>query len=629
MKLASFDIFDTVLMRKCGRPENIFYLLARRLYPQDRALREDFLQWRKNAERKAHGRNAGAEVCLEHIYADAGTESFAGYTPRQLMEAEKTVEAESLMAVPQTRALISRKRKDGYVICFISDMYLDSRLIAAILKREGCLEGKERVFVSCEQSARKSDGRLFDLVRKELKPAEWRHYGDNRHSDVKMPRRKGIKAVWMDTGFTSVEKKIQMKSGELRDSHTLSILSGLSRAARMKAGKDSFATIASDYVAPAYIPYVISILKDAQQRGVEQLFFLSRDSYILMKICRKLLLDCAGISLKYLFVSRKSLTLPYMIAANEDDFLKIMDKNTIMRKKVSSLLEQLNIDRDRLSERYRIIFHYEQITTQDEERDFLQKIFKSPFTAEFRQKAKEANQVLLDYFSQEGLCNGKKSAMVDVGWLGTTRLMINAILNRSGYDKVHFYYYGIRKDVLSIQYGIYNTFFQASQLSTEGTALIENYFSASPYPTTIGYEYKENQIIPKFPSGKKRMNTRITNANISIVEWIASEICKLGISDDYALFLWAKTSIESLTNLEGHIDLYPLTQCCDFDNQSFTRRLTIMEFIQLVLFGKTITGFDKASLQITCGKLLFKHLWMLRMFTGKCRQVLFLKRCSR
>ena len=37
MKLASFDIFDTTLIRKCGKPENIFYLLAHKLYPNDKA----------------------------------------------------------------------------------------------------------------------------------------------------------------------------------------------------------------------------------------------------------------------------------------------------------------------------------------------------------------------------------------------------------------------------------------------------------------------------------------------------------------------------------------------------------------------------------------------------------------
>ena len=49
MKLASFDIFDTTLIRKCGNPENIFYLLAHKLYPTDDAKGADFLQWRKNS----------------------------------------------------------------------------------------------------------------------------------------------------------------------------------------------------------------------------------------------------------------------------------------------------------------------------------------------------------------------------------------------------------------------------------------------------------------------------------------------------------------------------------------------------------------------------------------------------
>ena len=40
MKLASFDIFDTTLIRKCGKPGNIFYILAHKLYPSDKAKRE-------------------------------------------------------------------------------------------------------------------------------------------------------------------------------------------------------------------------------------------------------------------------------------------------------------------------------------------------------------------------------------------------------------------------------------------------------------------------------------------------------------------------------------------------------------------------------------------------------------
>ncbi|MBR5824614.1 MAG: hypothetical protein IKY67_10795 [Paludibacteraceae bacterium] len=47
MKLASFDIFDTALIRRCGKPENIFYLMAERLYPGDEGKQREFVEWRK------------------------------------------------------------------------------------------------------------------------------------------------------------------------------------------------------------------------------------------------------------------------------------------------------------------------------------------------------------------------------------------------------------------------------------------------------------------------------------------------------------------------------------------------------------------------------------------------------
>lgn len=52
MKLASFDIFDTTLVRKCGSPDNIFYLLSKRIYPQNQSLQNSFFQWRKEAEQR-------------------------------------------------------------------------------------------------------------------------------------------------------------------------------------------------------------------------------------------------------------------------------------------------------------------------------------------------------------------------------------------------------------------------------------------------------------------------------------------------------------------------------------------------------------------------------------------------
>ena len=185
MKLVSFDIFDTTLIRKCGNPGNIFYILAHKLYPNDKAKRDDFLLWRNGAESEARRRAPGRDVTIEEIYNSEEIAGFAEYTTAQLIEAEKCVEAENLIANPAIRDIIKKKRKEGYTISFISDMYMPSDFLKEVLEREGCIENKEIVYVSCEYNARKSNGTLYKRVKEELKPQLWEHFGDHPISDYK------------------------------------------------------------------------------------------------------------------------------------------------------------------------------------------------------------------------------------------------------------------------------------------------------------------------------------------------------------------------------------------------------------------------------------------------------------
>lgn len=625
MKLASFDIFDTVLIRKCGHPRNIFYLSAKRLYPDTASKREDFFLWRCRAEQEAAARTRSKNPTLAEIYDDTALSGFPEYTPEELMLAEKQTEKENLVVNPAVKTLIEKKRDEGFRICFISDMYLDSRFLSDILRESGCLLEDEPVFVSCEQGARKADGKLFDNVRRLLTPESWQHFGDNRHSDVKMPRKKGIKATLIDTRFTPIEQRMESCSRGLREECALSVLAGLSRCARIRSGNDPFVSIAADHIAPAYIPYVRFIFEQARKDDVKQLYFLSRDSYILLKSAQKFLPEYSGITLHYLFLSRKSLMLPYLSGGSETTFLEALDRKSVVRKKVSSLLSLLSTDSQELAASG-ITFAYDKITTREQADDFLSKIFDSPYTPILQERAKERHELLLGYLKQEGVLNGQKSAMVDVGWLGTSRLMLNAILKQAGYNPVTFYYYGIRGDVLHSQYGDYCSYFHAGQLSTEATALIENYFSASPYPTTIGYEQSgEGGIVPVFPAGKTKTDTRITLANIHTIEWISDAIVQTCIAPEYALFIWATSALDSIATLKDRTDLLPFSQTDDFDTTAFARKLSAAELFALICTGKNITAFDKASLQMTCGYRLSSRLWKIRIKTGRIRQALYSK----
>lgn len=611
MKLASFDIFDTALIRKCGKPENIFYLLAHRLYPDDMAKREDFLLWRSGAESKARSRRNGREVCLTDIYADSDLTGFGEYTSEELMAAEKVVESENLMVNSAMRELTAKKREEGYTVCFISDMYLDAPFLTAVLKREGCLMGDEQVYVSCEQQARKSSGLLFQHLKMRLKPDEWVHYGDNGHSDVKMAKRAGIKAVKIDAGYTDVEQRVMVGAERLRDRYPLSVLAGYSRMARITEEGTPEAVLAADFVAPAYIPYVLFILKKVREQGIKRLYFLSRDSYILLKAAQALSTDDKNdVELRYLFVSRQSLMLPYMAETNVENYLAVMDQGTVYRKHVDTLLCQLATSRKEL-EALNITFPYNHIATRSQEQDFLHKLFDGAFVPVWQARAKEAQKVILAYFKQEGLLDGTKSAMVDIGWLGTSRLMMNSLLRRAGQEETDFFYYGTRKDVLPVKYGRYTSYFQAGKLDTELTELLENYFSASPYSTTVGYrQTMMGEIEPAFPAKEYFAGNTAVKANIRVVERLIPLIDTFSIDDEMA-YQWAYSSLGEMTNLHGDVDLSPLEHCPAFDRMAFARQLTFSELFLLLFMGRRITAMDKISLYITCGKRLsVPLLWL-------------------
>lgn len=625
MNLASFDIFDTVLLRRCGKPGNIFHLLAQKLYPGDAAKREAFIWWRRQAEGRVARLIKGRETSIADIYTDAGVAQFDDYTHAQLIDAEKEIEADNLTANPAVKSIIEKCRKEGKTICFISDMYLDSEFLTQMLKREGCLAGNEKVYVSCEEGARKSTGALFDKVRNYINPTQWEHYGDHLVSDVKRAKEKGIRATLIDSAFTESEKHIADNCKQ--HGYELSCLAGLQRVARITNGHNAYSTLAADFVAPAYIPYVQFVLEKAKELGIKRLYFLSRDSYILQKIAVQMQGGYPGIELKYLFVSRKALLLPYLQEPTAAKFLAVQDKQTLVGKYVKELLNSLGTSSAELKERFSTEFEYSRITNKQQEADFLNKIFgeKSYFYNHLKKIATEKREFLNAYFAQEGLFDNSEKAMVDVGWLGTTRLMINSILREEKLMNTQFFYYGVRGDVLDSSHGVFYNYFTPQELSTELTTMVENYFSASPYPSTTGYRVENGRVIPTFKEGTGIKSNKIIDANIAACTYIAGEILHTATLKADILRTWCKRTTETMLALKHRdINLHPLCDAEAFDGKPFVKILSTKELLNIMLLGGRCTAFDKASVRLTTGRL-FGLAWKICRVTGKIRRFIYLK----
>lgn len=613
MKLASFDIFDTTLIRKCGKPENVFYLLAHKLYPIDKAKREDFFLWRKRAEGEARRKVPGKDVTIDDIYNSEELKGFDEYSKKELIEAEKSVEAGQLIANPAIKDIINKRREQGYTMCFISDMYMPSDFLKEVLLREGCIEKNEVVYVSCEWNARKSNGTLYKKLKKKLTPEEWIHYGDHPISDVRMARKNGLRGTKVITDFSVPESKI-MQSCPRNISNEISCLVGLQRAARIHFGDDGFSNMAASFVAPAYISYVHWVIEKCREEGVKRLYFLSRDSYILQQIAEEL--PHEDIELKYLFVSRKSLLMPYMYSATAEKFLAVQDKKTIKGKDVESLLDSLGTSKAELSSEYGITFRFNRITTKKEEETFLDSIFgkESKYLHTLNERAKEKRGLLNAYFKQEEVHDNGKTAMVDVGWLGTTRLMINSILNDEGYNETQFFYYGVRQDVLHSQYGRYMTFHNPNTSNTELTFVIEDYFSASPYKTTLGYLYSGNRYYPRLAG--ETVHNNIVSSNCQICQWITKELENYPNEILDILKYWEETSINCTKNSIHQIDNTPLVE------SGISRKLNIAEFCSIVFTGGHKTLFDKASIALSSPKFIFPMLWQIHLKSMRVRAFL-------
>lgn len=597
MKLASFDIFDTTLIRKCGVPENIFYLLSKQIYPDNEALQNSFYLWRRRAESNAMTNLQNPYLTLEEIYTEFDSLSFPGRNADELMQLELELEMQNLIANTAIKNLIQQKKQAGYTICFISDMYLSSRILKDKLIEQECATPEDMVFVSCEMKASKNhNGDLYQCVRNQLSGiTHWEHYGDNRCGDYKRAFRQGVKGILVKTDYTETERQILNFARYYPHPSELSILAGFQRAARLSAGKlDADHENAADFVASLYIPYVKYILDKSKEQNIKRLYFLSRDGYILQQIAEVFHTDYPEIEFKYLFVSRYSLLLPGLYTMDREEVLESFGKNSFYQAyfSVNEIFYYLRISPQEIGDIFQEYINFDYVSTKEEEDRLFELLQHPTVKSKILSNASAERQKLLCYFRQEGLLEKEKWATVDVGWVGTSRLTINRILEKEGLAQQSGFYCGCSATLLPPRYGECYCFYSSELTESRIPELLEHYYSASPYPSTKGYVYAEDQSVkPLFKDTKSTQSQDIINANITIVCHIASMIKQHNwISFETAMRMWGGFFLRSFIEVSCHIDYSTFTKLGVFEDGmrrvKFVRKISIWNLFKYLFKGK-------------------------------------------
>lgn len=293
-EVISFDVFDTLIMRKVLYPADIFTIMEkRRSFP-------GFADLRIEAERQLYDK--GQNPTLEEIYGRF--QELSGISEREkgeLRELETTIELEYM--VPRKRILeLFNRIKGKKRIYLISDMYLSREVIGGLLKKCG-YDGYEELYVSCEKRTAKNE-KLFeqyleDRRREGFDAKDCLHVGDNETADIAC-----AKAAGMDA-FQVMGARELLGSSSYRG-----LLSGeLNLMDRMAAGLlcerafgDPFALYGTkgkltvrnvqDFsyilIAPMIFYFTVWLMQQVQRSGCDYVLYPSRDAYLIEKLCNKI-----------------------------------------------------------------------------------------------------------------------------------------------------------------------------------------------------------------------------------------------------------------------------------------------------------------------------------------------------
>lgn len=184
-RVISFDVFDTLVMRKVLYPGDIFYIVGQRagLNGISPAL---FAEKRRYAEQ-----NNEYEQNIVGIYHTLQDLLMITESERdRLMRLEIDTEMQFLVQRKEVVKLFWYALSQGKRVFLISDMYLPEAILEKFLHGLG-IEGYEKLFVSCDYQCGKTSG-LFRIYKEMVSGEQCLHIGDNTAADGAAFTKEGI-----------------------------------------------------------------------------------------------------------------------------------------------------------------------------------------------------------------------------------------------------------------------------------------------------------------------------------------------------------------------------------------------------------------------------------------------------
>lgn len=504
----SFDIFDTCLIRSCGFSHNVFDLLAIKVLGEksDWNQRADFVNIRLKAEKQIRNQKE-EEITLQEIYNLCDFSGITDVSPEKIAEMEMEIEKKVLVPVYSIKKSIAKLHSLGINIYYISDMYLPQEFIKEILQRYGFLEKGDKIYVSCTSGKTKQDGSLFDLVAQEnnINFHNWEHWGDNKHSDYLIPKKKGIKAHLVKHKFSKYEKNI-LSLHLFQDSLINQRLAGIQKAIRLSEKPSKKTDLAIDVIIPMLVSFVFKILLNAQKEGITHLYFLSRDGALPYHIASLFQEYFPNIELKYFYTSRSALYFPGIQPTSIESLAELF--GSMKGKKLFEIfIDKTNIDITPFLAKEKLT---QTIDTELQGYTLLKELYNNKsFIKKLNDEHQRQKDLVIKYFIQTEIASQThKNGLVDIRGTRKCHQIINQILINNNFPQIKGYYWEVTENRRQIKdAGEYFAEFHSErfQFNTQEFKYIENLYSvieqyicATGTSRTIAYKEENGNILPIF-----------------------------------------------------------------------------------------------------------------------------------
>ncbi len=286
----SFDIFDTMLMRRVLYPADVFSLVEQRI-TKKLSRNIDFLKVRTRSEQVLlSGPYPSIDMIYEVLRDSTGlTDEETEY----LKELELAIEEEVIVPRIEMVHAFQYACQKSKAVYLISDMYIPKVRMERILKKCG-IEGYHDLLISCEYGTMKTQ-HLFREYKKIARGETYLHIGDNEEADIQHARKNGIDAFFIASARHMLSISSYRNILELDHAFSRRIMIGIFAerlfnnpfALYHSCGKPRVSRpydIGYLFVAPLTSVFIHWIIRQFENTDYDKVLFLARDGYILEKL---------------------------------------------------------------------------------------------------------------------------------------------------------------------------------------------------------------------------------------------------------------------------------------------------------------------------------------------------------